>query len=211
MLKHLSAGLALCLCLSLSAQAVAKHADAQLHTLANDPYWINLGHYETGKLGGWRSYVDDPAFFLAESGPTDPAAELQATLIAIQSPDNLGDQHAQCKFPARTRWLREQLHLSDLPKPDCNEFRVWYTDINPHSTVLIYPAAYLGSPSSMFGHTLLRIDQADAQSNNTAMLSYALNFGAFIEGDDNSMLYAWRGLMGGYPGVFALVPYRAKM
>lgn len=211
MLKRLPAGLALCLCLSLPARAAATLPDSQLQALGSDPYWISLGHYETGKISGWRSYVDDPAFFLAETGATDPAAELQATLIAIRSPENLGDQHAQCKYPARTRWLREQLQLTNLPTPDCSEYRIWYADINPHSVVLIYPAAYLGSPSSMFGHTLLRIDQADAGSNNTAMLSYALNFGAFIEGDDNSMLYAWRGLMGGYPGVFALMPYRDKM
>lgn len=63
----------------------------------------------------------------------------------------------------------------------------------------------------MFGHTLLRIDQADVTSNNTALLSYALNFGAYIEGMDNSILYAWKGLMGGYPGLFALVPYREKL
>lgn len=56
--------------------------------------------------------------------------------------------------------------------------------------MLVFPAAYLNSPSSMFGHTLLRIDQADVTSNNTALLSYALNFGAYIEGMDNSILYA---------------------
>ena len=61
------------------------------------------------------------------------------------------------------------------------------------------------------GHTLLRIDQADVQSNNTALLSYAINFGAYIEGSDNSILYAWKGLMGGYPGLFALVPYQEKL
>ena len=106
---------------------------------------------------------------------------------------------------------KERLALDDLPSPDCAEYRAWFADVNPHSTVLVFPAAYLNSPSSMFGHTLLRIDQADVDSHNTALLSYALNFGAFIEGDDNSILYAWRGLMGGYPGLFALVPYREKL
>ncbi|MBC7366736.1 MAG: DUF4105 domain-containing protein, partial [Undibacterium sp.] len=84
-------------------------------------------------------------------------------------------------------------------------------DVAPHSAVMIFPAAYLNSPSSMFGHTLLRIDQADVQSNKTALLSYAINFGAYIEGSDNSILYAWKGLMGGYPGLFALVPYQEKL
>ncbi|WP_256218118.1 DUF4105 domain-containing protein, partial [Pseudomonas sp. EGD-AK9] len=194
--------------LSLPLQAASP---TPLATLAVDPYWIALGHYETGKLGGWRSYVDDQAFFLAEAGASDPAAELAATLEALYQPAELGDRHPQCVYPARTRWLKERLALDDLPSPDCAEYRAWFADVNPHSTVLVFPAAYLNSPSSMFGHTLLRIDQADVDSHNTALLSYALNFGAFIEGDDNSILYAWRGLMGGYPGLFALVPYREKL
>ena len=114
-------------------------------------------------------------------------------------------------YPARTRWLKAQLNLTDLPKAECAEFTQWFKDVAPHSTVMIFPAAYLNSPSSMFGHTLLRIDQADVQSNKTALLSYAINFGAYIEGSDNSILYAWKGLAGGYPGLFALVPYQEKL
>jgi hypothetical protein len=205
--------LLLCLLLAacppvLAAPAVSPHA---LITLANDPYWIALGHYETGKFGGWRSYVDDSGFFLAENGDSDPSAELSATLSALYQPAEAGDNHPQCVFPARTRWLREQLQLNDLPNPSCKDYRRWFDDIQPHSAVLIFPAAYLNSPSSMFGHTLLRIDQADVDTDGTALLSYALNFGAYIEGMDNSMLYAWKGLMGGYPGLFSLISYRAKL
>ncbi|WP_166360365.1 DUF4105 domain-containing protein [Pseudomonas akapageensis] len=208
MLKRL-AYLALSACASLHA---APHVDnARLQQLADSPYWISLGHYETGKLGGWRSYVSDPKFFLAADGAQHPDQELSATLQALYAPVSLGDQHAQCVYPARTRWLREQLQLNDLPVVDCKEFKQWYKDVSPHSAVMIFPAAYLNSPSSMFGHTLLRIDQAEVQRDNTALLSYAVNFGAFIEGNDNSILYAWKGLMGGYPGLFALVPYQEKL
>ncbi|QTT86801.1 DUF4105 domain-containing protein [Pseudomonas chlororaphis] len=208
MLKRL-ASLALCVCAPLSA---APHIDhSRLQQLANDPFWISLGHYETAKLGGWRSYVSDPKFFLAGNGAEHPDAELKATLDALYAPASSGNQHAQCVYPARTRWLKAQLNLSDLPTVDCNEFNQWFKDVAPHSTVMIFPAAYLNSPSSMFGHTLLRIDQADVQSNHTALLSYAINFGAYIEGSDNSILYAWKGLMGGYPGLFALVPYQEKL
>ncbi len=209
-LKRIPASLALCLA-TLLPLALRAAPDPALARLAEDPYWIALGHYETGKLGGWRSYVDDARFFLAKDGAHDPTAELAATLEALKAPASLGDRHAQCVYPARTRWLRERLDLSDLPRPDCGEFRRWYANIAPHGAVLVFPAAYLNSPSSMFGHTLLRIDQADIDSHNTAMLSYALNFGAFIEGMDNSILYAWKGLMGGYPGLFALVPYSEKL
>ncbi|WIE49746.1 DUF4105 domain-containing protein [Pseudomonas sp. GM17] len=208
MLKRL-ASLALCVCAPLSAAPQIDHS--RLQQLASDPFWISLGHYETAKLGGWRSYVSDPKFFLAKDGAEHPDAELKATLDALYAPASSGNQHAQCVYPARTRWLKAQLRLSDLPAVDCNEFNQWFKDVSPHSTVMIFPAAYLNSPSSMFGHTLLRIDQADVQSNHTALLSYAINFGAYIEGSDNSILYAWKGLMGGYPGLFALVPYQEKL
>ncbi|WPP45271.1 DUF4105 domain-containing protein [Pseudomonas sp. AN-1] len=194
-----------------AAQAAPQIDSVRLAALAGDPYWLALGHYESGKLGGWRSYVDDDEFFLAASGATEPAAELGATLEALYRDPALGDRHPQCVYPARTRWLRERLALTDLPVVDCPEYRAWYADIDPHSSVLVFPAAYLNSPSSMFGHTLLRIDPPGSEANGTALLSYALNFGATIEGMDNSILYAWKGLMGGYPGLFALLPYREKI
>jgi hypothetical protein len=183
----------------------------RLQQLANEPFWLSLGHYEAGKLGGWRSYVDDPRFFLAADGAHDPQAELSATLKAIYAPVTDEQAHAQCVYPARTRWLRDQLQLADLPVLDCKDYKAWFKDVAPDSTVLIFPAAYLNSPSSMFGHTLLRIDPASAKTNDTTLLSYAINFGAYIEGMDNSLLYAWKGLMGGYPGLFALVPYQEKL
>ncbi|MCK9800022.1 hypothetical protein BK634_23045 [Pseudomonas chlororaphis] len=208
MLKRL-AYLALCVCAPLSAAPAIDNP--RLQQLANDPFWISLGHYESAKLGGWRSYVSDAKFFLAKDGAQHPDAELAATLQALYAPASAGEQHAQCVYPARTRWLKDQLQLTDLPTVACSEFKQWFKDVAPHSAVMIFPAAYLNSPSSMFGHTLLRIDQADVQSNNTALLSYAINFGAYIEGSDNSILYAWKGLMGGYPGLFALVPYQEKL
>ncbi|MFL1502226.1 DUF4105 domain-containing protein [Pseudomonas sp. O64] len=208
MLKRF-AWLALFACAPLYA---APHIDDQrLQQLANDPFWLSLGHYEAGKISGWRSYVSDKKFFLAPDGAHHPDQELQATVAALYAPASLGEKHVQCVYPARTRWLKDQLHLTDLPALDCKEFTQWFKDVAPHSAVMIFPAAYLNSPSSMFGHTLLRIDQADVQSNNTALLSYAINFGAYIEGSDNSILYAWKGLMGGYPGLFALVPYQEKL
>ncbi|OPA97430.1 hypothetical protein BFW87_06995 [Pseudomonas fluorescens] len=208
MLKRF-AWLALFACAPLYA---APHIDDQrLQQLANDPFWLSLGHYEAGKISGWRSYVSDKKFFLAADGAHHPDAELKATVEALYAPASLGEKHVQCVYPARTRWLKAQLNLTDLPALECKEFTQWFKDVAPHSAVMIFPAAYLNSPSSMFGHTLLRIDQADVQKDKTALLSYAINFGAYIEGSDNSILYAWKGLMGGYPGLFALVPYQEKL
>ncbi|WP_295473196.1 DUF4105 domain-containing protein [uncultured Pseudomonas sp.] len=208
MLKRLAC-LTLFVCAPLCA---APSVDARrVQQLADDTFWISLGHYEKTRLGGWRSYVDDPKFFLAADGAQDPRAELSATLAAIQAPVRDAETHAQCVYPARTRWLRQQLQLTDLPKVSCKTFDEWFKDVAPNSAVLVFPAAYLNSPSSMFGHTLLRIDPAGAEADNTTLLSYAINFGAYIEGSDNSILYAWKGLAGGYPGLFAMVPYQEKL
>lgn len=209
MLKRLSPFLLAAACAAVHASPPP--AETSLQDLASEPFWLALGHYEHSRLGGWQSYVDDPGFFLAPQGARDPAAELEATLHSLYRTPDLGDRHPQCVYPARTRWLRERLELDDLPAVDCHEFATWLQDIAPHSTVLVFPAAYLNSPSSMFGHTLLRIDKADMDTQGTALLSYALNFGAYIEGMDNSILYAWKGLMGGYPGLFALMPYNDKL
>lgn len=196
---------------SLVVQAAPGYDAASLQNLAQHPYWISLGHYERQLLGGWRSYVDDQRFFLSPDGEHSPRAELQATLAGLYADPALTDQHTQCRYPSRTRWLREQLVLADLPVVECPEYDDWFADIDPHSTVLVFPDAYLNSPSSMFGHTLLRIDRADMQGNGTALLSYALNFGAMVGEMDNGLLYAWKGLVGGYPGQFSLLPYRDKI
>ncbi|MCF4993411.1 hypothetical protein GIW60_28960, partial [Pseudomonas gessardii] len=96
MLKRLAC-LALFACAPLSA---APHLDDQrLQQLANDPFWLSLGHYEAGKLKGWRSYVSDQKFFLAKDGAHHPDAELKATVDALYAPANLGEKHAQCVYP----------------------------------------------------------------------------------------------------------------
>lgn len=204
--------LLLMLCSGLGlAHAAPNLSPERLQTLADDPHWLNLGHYQRTYTGRWRSHVDDPDFFLATEGAEDPAAELRATLTALYQPATSGDRHAQCRYPSRTRWLRQQLPLIDLPVIECPEYQRWLADIDPDRSVLVFPAAYLNSPSSMFGHTLLRIDPPGTEANGTALLSYALNFGATTDAQDNSLMYAWKGLFGGYPGQFALLPYREKI
>lgn len=79
--KRLLPWMALCACSPLLAAPTVP--EARLQQLAADPYWIALGHYERGKLGGWRSYVDDERFFLADNGESHPDAELAATLKAL--------------------------------------------------------------------------------------------------------------------------------
>ncbi|MEI7969263.1 MAG: DUF4105 domain-containing protein [Betaproteobacteria bacterium] len=181
--------------------------------LADDAGWLRLGHYRRTLAGGWRSEADDPTFFNAPDGKTNPRAELAATLRAFFSelPETDTQQNPQCRFVARYRWLKSRLAFdpAQLPEQPCPRFETWRRELDPGAATLVFPAAYINSPASMYGHTLLRLD-GRAQTDRTRMLDYAVNFAA-VTGRDNGLAFAWKGLMGGYEGRFSLTPYYLKI
>jgi len=175
--------------------------------------WINLIHYVKKAEDEYLSSVVEPKFFLAENGKENPQSELMATLAAFYSTDLAKpDEHAQCRFIARLNWLKGALanNLTDLPTVNCPLYNEWRAIMPAHKVSLIFPAYHLNSPSSMFGHTLLRIDPEE-NKNSTNWLSMAVNFGANIDNSDNSIIYAFKGLAGGYPGIFIVTPYFKKI
>ena len=202
--------------LILLMPAAARSADdawtqAQAKSLWQHDVWLKLGHYKAGAWPGtWASDADDARFFLDERGHEDPRAELEATLAAFAAPAELGDAHAQCRFVARLHWLRTELELPELPQPDCAEYREFRALVQATRVVLVFPSYYLNSPSSMFGHTLLRLDRG-AADGGSEYLSFAVNFGALVDADDNGLFYAFKGLAGGYSGQFEVDHYYKKI
>ena len=183
-------------------------ARARAENLASRREWLDLGHYRPGLLGsGLTSLIDSPGFFNAAGGKVDPEAELEATLAAFFAGPAPGDrpQHPQCAFPARYHWLKS-VSVSTPPGCRSRPARAWRTScaINAERVTLIFPAAYLNNPSSMFGHTLLRLDRAGQDEHR--LLSYAVNYGA-VTGNDNGLLFAVYGLTGVYPGTYPIKPY----
>ena len=184
-----------------------KVSASPLEKLAAEPRWQALLHINRGATlrSRGKSYVDDARFFLAENGRSDPLAELRVAAQVLAKP---GAQE-RCRFPARYRYLAAALDWQEAdPFSHCEEYQGWRAGIPDASVVLVFPAAYLNSPSSMFGHTLLRFDAVDQQSDWHA---WAVNFGALVTADDNSIFYIYRGLAGGYPGRFSTVSYVSKI
>ncbi len=176
--------------------------------LARHPDWLALVHYDAALLPGrYRSFVDDARFFLSPDGASRPEQELAATLEAL-----LTDPASSCRFVARRQWLAGQLPdlAGSLPPAQCAEYEEWRRILAVDQVVLVFAASYLNSPSSMYGHTFLRLDSGNPE-RSTPMLSHAVNFGANIPPDENGLVYAWRGLFGGYPGLFAAGPYFEKL
>jgi hypothetical protein len=176
--------------------------------------WLNLVHYRRSGFSGnsYTSSVDDPHFFYSADGKTSPQNEMNATLAAFFNQQDTGNEHAICRFPARLDWLGKKLGIDSrrLPAVDCSDYAKWRDQIHAGSVTLVFPTYQLNSPSSMFGHTLLRLDPEDDDSWSE-WLSYAVNFGANVSSDDNSIVYAWQGLTGGYPGQFIVMPYFRKI
>lgn len=189
-----------------------ERADQQ-QTWQNDQ-WLNLLHYYGAgdSPGAYQSDVKDPRFFLSPDGRNNPESELLATISAFYKTDTPGDDHAQCRFVARLTWLTTALSIDpkSLPVVHCSKYREWREHVRSGQITLVFPAYHLNSPSSMFGHTLLRLDSAEDEGD-TRWLSTAVNFGANVTEDDNSILYAYKGLVGGYAGRFVIDHYYKKI
>ena len=185
--------------------------------LAETREWRLLVHYRPTWFGGWKSEADGLDFFFAKrAGRRDPVAEMDATLTAFFKPASRGDsekvegQHPQCVFPARWAWLKRALGIDAARVADqpCPLFDKWRQGMAAEAVTLVYAAAYLNSPASMYGHTFLRLSRATGEGN--PLLDYALNFAADVD-TDNGLIYAFRGVAGGFRGQFYVMPYYMKV
>lgn len=193
------------------AKLIAKSRQLQL---AERPEWLKLVHYVPNLIAsGVHGLVDSPGFYNAPNGKTNPQAEVEATLTSFYSDieESNEQQNPQCLFVARYAWLNEQLAFDPhrLPGKKCTRYQQWRAALDPSGLTLIFASAYLNSPSSMYGHTLLRVD-AKNQNEHTRLLAYAVNFAANTN-ETSGLLFAVNGLFGGYPGAFSILPYYAKV
>ena len=176
---------------------------AQALKLSQERYWNILLHMVDAE-----SEIDDAKFFFSDNGKTDAKAELNATLDALFNETTFDDNSTACRFPARKAWLKKKLQIEDFPEVECREYNRILKRLNPKSATLVFPAAHINSPASMFGHTFLRINSG----YNSKLLSYAFNYAADANPDDtNAVLFAIKGLVGGYFGKYSLLPYYEKL
>ncbi|MEY4414106.1 MAG: hypothetical protein RIQ53_1399, partial [Pseudomonadota bacterium] len=177
--------------------------------------WLDLLHVQPlAGIGPARSLADDPGFFLAPGGARDPEAELQATLAAFFDPAerHAAGQTAQCRFPARKAFLLDVLGLTAdaLPAQPCPRYDDWRAGIRAERLTLVYAAAYINSPASMFGHTLLRLDPPEEPAQSP-LLSYSISYAVSDAADTADPLFELKGLFGLYPGAFTNAPYYLRV
>lgn len=165
-------------------------------------------------LGLKRSQITDRQFFLASEGYKNPEAELEATIKALLTPQDLPpDKHPLCFFPARKRWLIEKLQISPnlFPNANCKLYDYYIKRLNAESVSIVFSSYYPNNPGSVFGHTLFRINKKlESYERPNELLDHGIGYAANAN-IDNPALYALYGLFGGFKGVFSNVPYYYKV
>lgn len=206
--RPLIASLMLFSCSAL-AQDLSLPSTEKLNAIAESKQWSHLLHYRKHPFTGrYISQNDSPNFFLAENGKNSLSAELRTDLQQFLISGVTDNQSAQCQFPARYNWLKLQLPELNFVDQSCSELEQWRTQLSAEYLTLVFPASHINSPSSMYGHTFIRLDKKDVTSNK--LLAYSVNFAANANPDDNELVFSWKGLTGGYPGVVSVLPYYAK-
>jgi len=193
------------------AELIREARNKELH---QHPVWHALMHYKKRFLIGLESEVDSFDFFLSDTGKSDSQAELEATLAAFFSskPVEPSKYSPQCRFPARFLWLKKQLQFNEQKiafKP-CEDLKQYYEAMDPESLTVIFPSTHPNSPSSMFGHTLLRVNKKN-QTEETRMLAFSINYAAQIDPEEDMLSYTVFGLTGGFAGKFMVLPYYVKL
>jgi len=177
--------------------------------LWEDPYWRKLLYYERGWLGGYHSVCINKDFFLSPEGKTNPRAEMEAAVSGFFSPGPDNDS-PECRFPERYNWLRRVLggDAQAVPARVCSDYEEWKAGLETESVSLIFAAGYLNNPSTLYGHTFLRLHRRGA--NGADLLDYTINYAATADAE-NGILFALKGLVGAYPGQFSTIPYYLKI
>ena len=164
--------------------------------------WLKLLHYEKSG-GGYVSVVENNAFFLTPDGRENPQAEYQAAVKAFSDEDSGKTADLKkCAFPARFIYLK-RIGAVRGTLAECADYQKFLADVQPKAVTMLFTNAYMSNPSSLFGHTLFRID---TKRKGTQLLAHGANFGADT-GDESGVLYALKGLWGGYYGTFGIRPY----
>ncbi len=162
-------------------------------------YFFKLLHYKNGK-----SEIDSTNFFVSKEGNNNPKKELIDSINSLIK----GKNDFICRFPLRTLWLEQNIPnlKNKIKRYECKELDEYLKQIKPNYVTLVFPSAHINSPASMYGHTFLRI----GENKNTPLISNAINYAANSD-ESNGLIFAFKGLFGGYEGRYSILPYYKKI
>lgn len=189
--------------------------------LYNDSKWHKLLHFRKNS----SEIYNDFEFFYTKDEKINPKYELYENIFQffidkkhykgqskklnqenseIKFSNDNDNLHFICRFPLRTLFIKNSLDIKKIDDLNCSDLDSFISYINPKSITVVFPASYISSPASMFGHSFLLINS----QYNSKLVSYAINWAADVdEESENGIAFAFKGLFGGYYGKYSVKPY----
>ncbi len=174
-------------------------------------------HYKPSFFGGYESEADGEEFFFHKKGKEFPKLELIANLEAFYSStsEQGSDKSPHCLFPARASFFKRLKLISPSQTAEtCPKYERFQRKISAKSVSIVFSSYFLDTPASAFGHTLMRLNKeirtTDEDDRNYELLDYAVNYSASVT-TSNPFLYGLMGMIGGFKGEFAAIPYFYKV
>lgn len=210
--------------ISVSAQQDNQCANQVLSAIESkqlykDQQWLRLLHFRR-TFPIFQSQADGPHFFVAKDGNKNPESEMKAFAKALcdesllsTGKERISKMPARCQFPAREDYLLKNLNLAKAPwpTPSCPDLNQFRERMSAGGLTLVFSSYYPNNPSSVFGHTLVRVNKKiNGKMISSPLLSQGVNYAATTD-TKNPIKYALWGLFGGFPGEYASMPYFYKV
>ena len=189
----------------------AETLEQQMLRVARSETWLKMLHYKEIKKGKFHSLLDGPGFFMAKDGQHNPLSELRKTLESFYSQElKVGreNQHPQCAFPLRYQFIKQHLAVN-IDHVACHKLDQFMAKFDLNKIFLVFSTAYPNNPGSMFGHTFLRI--GSSRPNAPSGLDHSISYAAFTPPGEEGLIFAIKGIFGGYQGFFSTMPYYVKV
>jgi len=167
--------------------------------LARDPVWSALLHVKKENF-----LIKDPNFLLSWPD-VSIENEIIATFNAFKLPPQPNIIHAQCRFPARFMWIRENLSIDidEFPFIECQDY-IEYQEKAPANTIkLVFASENISSPSSMMGHAFIVLEGINAKG---FFVTHALSYYTVLDSYNLPKIIT-ESLVTGMRGLFSLTPY----
>ena len=166
-----------------------------------------------------KSQADGSKFFFHPEGHNKPVSEAVSSWVAFNSNQKFKNKnnHPQCRFPERFRFLSEFTGIK-ITQIECPEFIKWMNLISPVGISLVFATNYPQNPGSTFGHTFLKIksskpkniNQKSGHETHHDLLDYSVSYTAIVN-EPVGLVYAFKGIFGGFIGQYSLDPYYDKI
>lgn len=163
-------------------------ANQNINNLSQNREWLALLHINESNI----SEISDSNFYISKQ--SNPKIELE-TLLQEKSCENI------CKYPARYKFLSDNLDLN-ISFSHCKDLQTFLKDSRGESASLVFASSFLGSPTSYFGHTFIKINKS-----KNIYFSQTLSYAAEMPQNVGFTNLLVKGIGGGFIGKYVASPY----